>query len=82
MAPFAIREHLRLLYVNDLLCNAAMFADNVKRWRKIESPPDVRRTENDIHRLSNLPQMVLMGLSTVNRVVLRLHFLQTNVSEV
>ncbi len=77
---------LRLLYVDaylhDLLYNAAMFSDNVKRLQKIKCPLDVRRTENDIHRLSNWPQMVLMGLNTVNLVVLRLHFLQTNVSEV
>ncbi len=44
---------LFLLCINDcpngLSCDAFMIADDVKNWRKIESPSDVQGLQNDIN---------------------------------
>ncbi len=48
---------LLLLYINDwtngLACVAAMYTDDVKIWRIIESPSDVQRLQNDAEYLSS-----------------------------
>ncbi len=47
---------LFLLYINDclngLLCDAVMFADDLKICRTIESLSDVQRLQNGINQLS------------------------------
>ncbi len=68
---------LFLLYINDCLhdlsCGAVMFADDVKIWRTIESPPDVQSLQNDVDYLSSWSQGALMSFNTDKCVVLRLH---------
>ncbi len=67
---------LFLLYINDCLkglsCDAAMFADDVKTWRTIESPSGVQSLQNDVDYLSSWSQGALMSLNTDKCVVLRL----------
>ncbi len=68
---------LSLLFINDclngLLCDAVMFADDVKIWRTIESPSDVQSLQNDADYLSNWSQGALMKFYTDKFVVLILH---------
>ncbi len=49
-----------LLHINDCLnghsCDAVMFADDVKIWRTIESPPDVQSLQNDVDYPSSWSQ--------------------------
>ncbi len=68
---------LFLLYINDCLndltYDARMFADDVKMWMTIESPPDVQSLQNDVDYLSSWSQGARMSLNTDKCVVLRLH---------
>ncbi len=54
---------LFLLYMNDylngLLCDAVMFADDVKIRRTIESPSDVQSLQHAINYVSNCFQGAL-----------------------
>ncbi len=68
---------LFLLYTNDclngLLCDAVMFADDVKIWRTIESPRDVQSLQNDVEFLSSVSESALVSFNTDKSVALRLH---------
>ncbi len=68
---------LFLLYINDCLnslsCDAVMFADDVKIWRTIESPPDVQSLQSHISQLPTWSHDALMSFNTDKCVVLRLH---------
>ncbi len=59
---------LFFLFINDCLnglsCDAIMFADDVKIWRTIESPPGVQSLQNNIEYLSSWSQEALLSLNT------------------
>ncbi len=65
-----------LAYQNDCLnglsCDAAMFTDDVRTWRTIESPSHVQSLHNVMDYLSNWSQGALMKFNTDKYVVLRL----------
>ncbi len=73
----ALRAVLFFFNINDCLnglsCDAVMFADDVKIWRKGESPSDVQSLQNVVDYLSYRSQGALMSFNTDKCVVLRLH---------